>query len=66
MIRLALLCLLLSGCATRVVVLPIVSPMTDQVSCCVAYAFVPPSTDLSVQVTKAPDLKVRLGARWKF
>lgn len=67
MIRLAL-CLLLGGCtvAPRVAVLPVINPMTESVDCCVAYAYIPPSTQLSVQVTKAPDLKVKLGAKFRF
>lgn len=53
---------------THMQILPIVNPNTYDVSCCVAYAEVPPSTRLSVQATHS-DLKgwaVKLGARWKF
>lgn len=67
MIR-AVLCALLSGCTVveHVQVLPIINPMTEDVSCCVAYAEIPPSTHLTVQVSKSPDLKVKLGAKWRF
>jgi hypothetical protein len=65
----AMLCLLLSGCAVfpeHVQVLPTVSE-SAQIGCCVLEAEIPPSTDLSVTVTKpAENLQVKLGARWKF
>lgn len=67
MIR-AALCLLLSGCTVveHVQVLPTVSS-TAELGCCVIAAEIPPSTDLSVTVTKpAENLQVKLGARWKF
>ena len=41
--------------------------MTYDVSCCVAYAEVPPSTQLSATIKKGDDgVKVKLGAKWKF
>lgn len=66
MIRLALACAALAGC-THVQVLPTINPTTDDVSCCVAYAEIPPSTRLSLSVTKNDSgLKVKAGAKWKF
>ena len=59
----------LSGCTIveHVQILPVVNPMTDDVSCCVAYAEIPPSARLSVTVNKGNDgVKVKLGAKWKF
>ncbi len=52
----------------RVEVLPVVNPNTFDVSCCVAYVEVPPSTQVSVQVTHSDDAgtKVKLGAHWRF
>ena len=52
MIR-ALLCLLLGGCTTGVVVLPVVSPVTDDTSCCVAYWQLSKSTAGSLEVQKS-------------
>lgn len=59
----------LTGCTVieHVQVLPIVNPMTDDVSCCVAYAEIPPSTHLSVAVKKGNDgVTVTLGVRRRF
>lgn len=50
MIRLAL-CLLLGGCG--VVVLPVVNPATDDVSCCIAYWSLDKSTSGSLEVKKS-------------
>jgi len=52
MIRLAL-CLLLGGCTTGVVVLPVVNPTTDDTSCCVAYWQLSKSTAGSLEVQKS-------------
>jgi uncharacterized protein YceK len=65
MIRIAL-CLLLSGCAARVEVLPTFDPKTYAVGCCVVMAQISPSTDLSVTVQKTESLQVKLGAAWRF
>lgn len=65
----ALLAALLASCTVveHVQVLPIVNPNTHDISCCVAYAEVPPSTRLSVTVKKGDDgATVKLGARWRF
>jgi len=59
----------LAGCTIveHVQVLPIVNPNTYDVSCCVAYAEIPPSTRLSVTVKKSgAGTSVKLGARWRF
>jgi len=72
-IRIAVLAagmVVLCGCTVieHVQVLPIVNPNTYDVSCCVAYAEVPPSTRLSLQATHS-DLKgwsFKAGARWRF
>jgi hypothetical protein len=64
--RAALAALLLGGCA-HVQVLPIINPNTYDVSCCVAYAEIPPSTQLSVSVKKGDTgTTVKLGAHWRF
>jgi hypothetical protein len=65
MIRLAL-CLLLSGCAAHVEVLPTFDAKTYAVGCCVVLAQIPPSTDLSLTVHKTDSVQVQLGARWRF
>jgi len=52
MIRL-ILCLLLGGCTTGVVVLPVVSPVTEDTSCCVAYWKLSKSTAGSLEVQKS-------------
>lgn len=61
---------LLSGCTVveHVQVLPVINPNTYDVSCCVAYAEIPPGTQLSLSVTHsdAAGTKVKLGARWRF
>jgi len=64
MIRLAL-CLLLGGCAT-VEVLPTFDQKTESIGCCLIAAQIPPSTRLSAQVTKSPDWKLKLSAKWRF
>lgn len=69
MIRAALLASVLTGCTVveHVQVLPIINPNTDDVSCCVVYAEVPPSTRLSASVTKTDaGTKVKLGAKFRF
>ena len=70
MIRAALAAIVLTGCTTveHLQVLPIVNPNTYDVSCCVAYAEIPPSTQLSLSVTHsdASGTKVKAGARWRF
>jgi len=67
MIRMAFGVLTLAGC-THVQVLPIVNPNTYDVSCCVAYAEIPPRTQLSLSITHsdATGTKVKAGARWRF
>lgn len=66
MIRAALAAFVLTGC-THVQVLPIVNPTTYDVSCCVAYAEIPPSTRLSVTVKKSnTSFSLKAGARWRF
>lgn len=52
MIRIAL-CLLLGGCSTGVVILPVVNPATDDASCCVAYWALNKSTSGSLEVQKS-------------
>jgi hypothetical protein len=49
----ALLCLLLGGCTTGVVVLPVVNPTTDDASCCIAYWQLSKSTAGSLEVQKS-------------
>ena len=69
MIRAAVAALLLGGCAVieHVQVAPTINPMTDDISCCVAYAEIPPSTQLSVSVKKGnTGTTVKLGAHWRF
>jgi hypothetical protein len=59
----------LAGCTVveHVQVLPLFNTVTDEVSCCVAYAEIPPSTRLTVSVTKSnAGAKVKAGAKWKF
>ncbi|PXW23426.1 hypothetical protein [Paraburkholderia caballeronis] len=60
----------LAGCTVieHVQVLPIINPNTYDVSCCVAYAEIPPSTQLNLSITHsdAAGTKVKLGARWRF
>lgn len=51
MIRSTLALLALSGC---VQVLPVVNPMTDDVSCCIAYVELSKSTSGSLEVLKSP------------
>jgi hypothetical protein len=51
MIRIALLCLLLSGCGA--IVVPVVSPMTNQVSCCEALWRLNNSTSGSIEFQKS-------------
>lgn len=46
-----LLALTLSGC---VQILPVVNPMTDDVSCCIAYVELSKSTSGSLEVLKSP------------
>jgi hypothetical protein len=65
MIRLAL-CLLLGGCATNVEVLPTFDQKTESIGCCLIAAQIPPSTSLTAQVTKSPDWKLKLSAKWRF
>ncbi|MBB2981729.1 hypothetical protein [Paraburkholderia tropica] len=65
----ALLAALLTSCSIveHVQVLPTVNPTTYDVSCCVAYAEIPPSTRLSLTVKKADSgVSVKLGARMRF
>lgn len=65
----ALLTALLAGCTVveHVQVLPIVNPTTYDVSCCVAYAEIPPSTHLSLTVKKGNEgTTVKLGSSWRF
>ncbi|MEK6420039.1 MAG: hypothetical protein V4801_10560 [Burkholderia gladioli] len=61
---------LVSGCTLvqHVQVLPTVNPTTYDVSCCVAYAEIPPSTRLSFSITRsdAAGVKVKASARWRF
>jgi hypothetical protein len=65
-IRASALAFFLSGC-TAVQVLPIVNPTTDDVSCCVVYAEIPPSTRASISVTKSnAGAKVKLGTKFRF
>ncbi|QNB13417.1 hypothetical protein G5S35_17440 [Paraburkholderia tropica] len=69
MIRAALAALALSGCTVieHVQVLPTINPDTYDVSCCVAYAEIPPSTRLSVTVKKSTtSFSIKAGARWQF
>lgn len=69
MIRAALAALTLSGCTVieHVQVLPVVNPDTLDVSCCVAYAEIPPSTRVSVTVKKNnTSFSIKAGARWQF
>ncbi|WP_322069985.1 hypothetical protein [Paraburkholderia bannensis] len=69
MIRAALAALALSGCALveHVQVLPTINPDTHDVSCCVAYAEIPPSTRASVTVKKSnTSFSVKAGVRWRF
>lgn len=69
MIRTALAVLSLSGCTVveHVQVLPVVNPDTYDVSCCVAYAEIPPSTLLSVTVKKSnTSFSIRAGVNWRF
>jgi hypothetical protein len=48
-------------------ILPIINPSTEDVSCCVAYAEIPPSTRLTLSVSKSnAGVKVKAGAKWKF
>ncbi|RAR51697.1 hypothetical protein C7401_13657 [Paraburkholderia unamae] len=66
MIRAALAALTLAGC-THVQVLPLINPDTHDISCCVAYAEIPPSTRMSVTVKKgSTGTSVKFGARWRF
>jgi len=51
MIRIALLCLLLSGCG--VIVLPVANQMTNQLSCCEAYWRLSNSTSGSIEFQKS-------------
>ena len=65
----ALLAALLASCTVieHVQVLPIVNPSTYDVSCCIAYAEIPPSTHFSVTVKKGNDgTTVKLGSSWRF
>ncbi|MBN3813278.1 hypothetical protein [Paraburkholderia sp. Ac-20347] len=65
----ALLAALLTSCSIieHVQVLPTVNPTTYDVSCCVVYAEIPPSTHLSITMKKAnTGTTVKLGARWRF
>lgn len=66
----ALLAASLTGCTIldRAQLLPIVNPNTYDVSCCVAYAEIPPATQLSLTVTHSGNAgtKVKAGARWHF
>jgi hypothetical protein len=57
----------LAGC-THVQVLPVFNPDTLDVECCVAYAEIPPSTNLSAKVTHSDEkgTEVKLGAKWRF
>ncbi len=57
----------LSGCA-HVQVVPVINPDTLDVSCCVAYAEIPPSPRVSATVTYSDEkgAKVKLGAKWRF
>ena len=70
MIRVALAALALSGCTIveHVQVLPTVAAGNDiQLGCCVVYAELPPSTQLSVSVKKGnAGVSVKAGARWRF
>jgi hypothetical protein len=52
LIRIAL-CLLLGGCTTGVVVLPVVNPTTYDASCCIAYWALSKSTSGSLEVQKS-------------
>ncbi|MGF7131887.1 hypothetical protein P3T40_003370 [Paraburkholderia sp. EB58] len=65
----ALLCLLLGGCTVfpeHLQVLPTVSEGA-QIGCCVIEAELPPSTNLSLTVTKpSTSLEIKAGAKWKF
>jgi hypothetical protein len=59
----------LAGCTVigHVQILPIINPSTEDVSCCVAYAEIPPSTRLTLSVSKSnAGVKVKAGAKWKF
>lgn len=66
----ALLGASLTGCTIlhHMQLLPIVNPNTYDVSCCVVYAEIPPSTQLSLTVTHSGNAgtKVKAGARWHF
>lgn len=69
MIRAALLSMMLGGCTVieHVQVLPNINPDTYDVSCCVAYAEIPPSTHLSLTVKKSTtSFSIKAGARWQF
>ncbi|WP_070108608.1 hypothetical protein [Burkholderia plantarii] len=61
---------LLSGCTAieHVQVLPVVNPNSYDVSCCVAYTEIPPSTRLSLTATHsdAAGVKVKASARWRY
>jgi hypothetical protein len=59
----------LAGCGTaRVEVLPVVDASNYDVSCCVFYMQVPPSTTASakVQFAKGSGFSLKLGAKWRF
>lgn len=59
----------LAGCsiAEHVQVLPLINPDLADVSCCVVYAEIPPSTRLSLSVSKGnAGVKVKAAAKWKF
>ena|GEM_PF-4399271 len=65
----ALLVSSLAGCTVfgHVQILPILNPNLDDVSCCVAYAEIPPATHLSLSVSKSnAGMKVKAGAKWKY
>ncbi|MGF6937804.1 hypothetical protein OKW41_006966 [Paraburkholderia sp. UCT70] len=69
MIRSALAACALAGCTVleHVQVLPIVNPNTYEISCCVAYAEIPPSTRASVTVKKSnTSFSIKASARWRF
>lgn len=69
MIRAVLVMLALSGCTVieHVQVLPQINPDTYDLSCCVVYAEIPPSTRVSVTVKKSnTSFSIKAGARWQF
>lgn len=64
-----LMVMMLAGCGSaRVEVLPVVDANTYDVSCCVFYAQVPPSTTASAKIhyAKGAGFSLKLGAKWRF